>query len=114
NYIDIDRDHVVSARPRLDDYKDSGRNRKRMAPLEIWEKCPRATLSELGFQKWSHACGWNGARECRFRSSSACGTNSTKRSTGFGLAGTSRHRLSLAPGAGSRGMRRNRVSACAP
>src|SRR5205807_9443501 len=50
NYIDIDRDHVVSARPRLDDYNDSGRNRKRMAPLEIWETGPRATLSELGLQ----------------------------------------------------------------
>jgi hypothetical protein len=69
----VNRDHVV---PRvLGDYNDSGRNRRRTARPEIFEKCLRATLSELGFQKWSRGCGRNGATECRFRLSSACGTN---------------------------------------
>ena len=63
----------MSSRRVLHDYNDIGLNRKRTARVEIFEKCLRATLSELGFQKWSRGCGRNGARECRFRPLSAAG-----------------------------------------
>jgi hypothetical protein len=74
----------------LDDYNDSGRNRKRTARVEIFEKCPRATLSELGFQKWSRGCV------------TLIGLRDELDETlhRFGLAGTSGHRLSLAAGMG--------------
>ena len=49
NYIDIDRDHVVSARPRLDDYNDSGRNRKRMAPRGDLGKMPSGDSQRTWF-----------------------------------------------------------------
>ncbi|MGC1436685.1 MAG: hypothetical protein WA847_12385 [Terriglobales bacterium] len=52
------KDLVHTYRPRpcrprrvLDGYNDSGRNRRRTARVEVFEKCLRATLSELGFQK---------------------------------------------------------------
>jgi hypothetical protein len=47
---------TMSSRRVLDGYNDSGRDRRRTARVEFFEKCLPATLSELGFQKWSRGC----------------------------------------------------------